>query len=79
MDRSTATTYCSKTSCKSSLVVPSGKFCKNKTLLGGRYSSGIWMVRRGTLAGAGRPDAAASAMNQDSMDQSLIVFIVKVR
>lgn len=34
-------THTSNTSRKSSDVVPSGRFCTNKTLFGGKYSSGI--------------------------------------
>ena len=40
------TTYCEKSAMSWSLVTVSGRFCKNRILFGGRYSSGIWTLGR---------------------------------
>lgn len=48
-----------------SLVTLSGRFCKNRILLGGRYSSGIWTAGR-LGAGAEVTPATFKGVNQGS-------------
>ena len=58
-------TYGLKRASRDSFVVSSGKFCTNKILFGGRYSSGICTIRRACDAAAGvgsvSPEAAAAS------------------
>ena len=48
-----------------SFVEVSGRFCKKRILLGGRYSSGIWTLGRFGAAGAAAPSTIDTQVGQE--------------
>jgi hypothetical protein len=54
--------HCEKSAMSWSLLTLSGRFCKNRILFGGKYSSGIWTAGR-----LGADTAGPSAMGSKMM------------